>query len=116
MGASFNYVVVPGEIQAEEDLQQFYQDARAKLTEKHGSGNEGYTGDLASDDGELEVKPMLTLTLEDYKKPLHQESFANDYDADEKMQELIADHVEKWGPSIAIRVNGQWVICGFYSD
>jgi len=116
MGASFNYVIVPKKIQSEKDLVKFYEDAQRKLFEKYGEDFEGYSGDMASDNGEFEIKENLKLDLPNYKKVLTKNSFSEDYDVVEKMMDLVTGHVEKWGPSIAIRVNEQWVICGSYSD
>lgn len=116
MGASFNYVVVPKKIQSEKDLVKFYEDTKQKLFDEYGEDFEGYSGDMAVDNGELEIKENLKLDLPKYKKVLTKNSFNEDYSVVEKMMDLVSDHVEKWGPSIAIRVNDQWVICGSYSD
>jgi hypothetical protein len=115
MGASFNYVVVPKKIQNNLDLQKFYEDTKEKLYKKYGDDFEGYSGDLASDNDELEIKENLFMRLPEYKT-IMQKKLDNDYGSVEKICEFIQGHAEKWGPSIAIRVNDQWVICGFYSD
>ena len=121
MGASFNYVIVPKKIQLRKDLKKFYEDTKQKLFDKYGEDFEGYSGDMAVDNGELEIKEDLKLDLTrlglpKYKKVLTKNSFNEDYSVVEKMMDLVSEHVEKWGPSIAIRVNDQWVICGSYSD
>jgi translation initiation factor 2 alpha subunit (eIF-2alpha) len=121
MGSSFNYVIVPKKIQSRKDLKKFYLDTQQKLFEKYGEDFEGYSGDMAVDNGELEIKEDLKLDLTrlgipKYKKVLTKNSFNEDYSVVEKMMDLVNGHVEKWGPSIAIRVNDQWVICGSYSD
>ena len=116
MGASFNYVVVPKKIQSEKDLVKFYEDTKQKLIDEYGEDFEGYSGDMAVDNGELEIKEDLKLDLPKYKKVLTKNSFNEDGRVVEKMMDLVSEHVEKWGPSIAIKVNDQWVICGSYSD
>ena len=116
MGASFNYVVVPKKIQSEKDLVKFYEDTKQKLIDQYGEDFEGYSGDMAVDNGELEIKEDLKLDLPKYKKVLTKNSFNEDDSVVEKMMDLVSEHVEKWGPSIAIKVNDQWVICGSYSD
>jgi hypothetical protein len=116
MGASFNYVVVPKKIQSEKDLVKFYEDTKQKLFDEYGEDFEGYSGDMAVDNGELEIKEDLKLDLPKYKKVLTKNSFNEDDSVVEKMMDLVSEHVEKWGPSIAIRANDQWVICGSYSD
>lgn len=115
MGASFNYVVAPKNVQSHEDVHKFYEETKQKLYEEYGEDFEGYTGDLACDNDELEIKENLCLKLENYKT-IEQNSFDEDYNAVEQMIELIEGHAEKWGPSLAVRVNDQWIICGFYSD
>lgn len=116
MGSAFNYVVVPKKIQAEKDLVKFYEDTKQKLIDEYGGEDfDGYSGDMAVDSG-LEIKENLTLDLPEYKKSLTKNILDKDDDAVTKMMDLAYEHVEKWGPSIAIRVNDQWVICGSYSD
>ena len=106
MGAQFNYVVVPKKIQKQEHLEAFYEECSKKLIEKHGGEDfEGYSGDLASDNGELKITD-LELELPKYTKALTQKGVEDDWESVDK----------KWGPSIAIKVNEQWVICGSYSD
>jgi hypothetical protein len=53
MGASFNYVIVPKKIQSRKDLKKFYLDTQQKLFEKYGEDFEGYSGDMAVDNGEI---------------------------------------------------------------
>jgi hypothetical protein len=116
MGAQFNYVVVPKKIQKQEQLEAFYEECSKKLIEKHGGEDfEGYSGDLASDNGELKITD-LELELPKYTKALTQKSLEDDWEFIDKILELVTGHVEKWGPSIAIKVNAQWIICGSYSD
>jgi hypothetical protein len=116
MGSSFNIVVVPKKIQKTEELQKFYEAYRTKLIDSYGEDFEGYSGDLAVDNGELEIKEDLVLVLPKYKKALTKNSFNKDYTPVEQMMDLVSDHVNKWEASIAIRVNDQWIICGSYSD
>lgn len=116
MGSAFNYVVVPKKIQSEKDLIKFYEDAKQKLYDEYGEDFDGYSGDMAVDNGELEIKENLKLNLSKYKKALTKKILENDDDVFEAMLNLVEKDVEKWGPSIAIRVNDQWVICGSYSD
>jgi len=116
MGSQFNYVVVPKKIQKEDKVHAFYEEVSKKLIEKHGGEDfEGYSGDLASDNGELEIKE-LEMQLPKHTKALTQKSLEDDWESVDKMMEFVTGHVEKWGPSIAIKVNDQWVICGSYSD
>lgn len=115
MGTNFNYVIVPKEIQEPKDLQKFYDQYAEKLSNDYGEDFEGYSGDLASDNGDLEIKD-LKMDLPRYNEPLKQESFDDDYESVQKMSVFVEGHAEKWGPSIAIKVNEQWVICGAYSD
>ena len=116
MGSAFNYVVVPKKIQAEKDLVKFYEHAKQKLIDEYGGEDfDGYSGDMAVDSG-LEIKENITLDLPKYKKSLTKNILDKDADVVMNMMDLVSEHVEKWGPSIAIRVNDQWVICGSYSD
>lgn len=112
MGANFNCVVVPKKIQEEQDLQDFYNEYRDKLIENYGDEFEGYTGDMAVDDGYL--KTIANLEMKFSKKTeLKQRDIEKIWS---ELLELCSEHCEKWGPSIAVRVNDQWVICGSYSD
>jgi len=115
MGSNFNYVIVPKKIQTHKDLQKFYEKEKEKLHKKYGEDFEGYSGDMASDSDELEIKENLSIKLTNYKT-LTKNSLEKDYDSEMKICKFIQGHAEKWGPSIAIKVNDQWVICGFYSD
>lgn len=113
MGASFNYVIVPKKIQSHDELQKYYETTKEKMYKKYGEGFEGYSGDLASDDDTLEIKENLRLDFPQYKT-LRKNTL--DYDSEMEICGLIEGHAEKFGPSVAVRVNQQWVICGFYSD
>lgn len=116
MGANFNYVIVPKKIQNHKDLQKFYKNEKQKLIKKYGGKDfEGYSGDLASDNDTLEIKENLQLKLPHYKT-LTKNSLKEDYDAEMEISSFIEGHAKKWGPSIAVKVNDHWVICGFYSD
>lgn len=115
MGASFNYVIVPKKIQSHEDLQKFYEKEKQKLYDEYGEDFDGYTGDMAVDNDELEIKENLCIKLPHYDT-LNKNSLEEDYDSEMEICKLIEGHAEKWGPSVAVRVNDQWVICGFYSD
>lgn len=110
MGCAFNYVVVPSKVQEVADLKKFYEEYRDNLLEEYGDEFEGYTGDMAVDDGTLVVKEELKLKAEG---EISQED-AEEYF--EELLELCSGHCEKWGPSIAVRLGNQWVICGAYSD
>jgi len=114
MGANFNYVVLPKKIQTNKDLKKFYKEEKTKLLKKYGKDFEGYSGDMASDDDTLEIT-NLEMKLPHYKN-LTRNSLKEDYDAEMEICSFIEGHAKKWGPSIAIKVNDQWVICGFYSD
>ena len=113
MGCAFNCVIVPANIQKVGDLKKFYENYRDELIEKHGEEFEGYSGDMAVDDGYLVVKKNLTLQIDSKKKELKQKDLDKYWD---KLLELCTGHCEKWGPSIAVRLGSQWVICGAYSD
>jgi hypothetical protein len=115
MGAIFNYIIVPQKIQNHKDLQKFYEKEKEKLLKKYGPDFEGYSGDIASDNDNLEIKENLCMKLENHKN-LTKNKLEDDYASIEKIIDLIKDHAEKWGPSLAVKVNNQWVICGFYSD
>lgn len=115
MGASFNYVIVPKKIQKHEDLQKYYEKEKEKLYKKYGEDFEGYSGDMASDNDQLEIKENLCIKLSHYDT-LKKNSLKEDYDAEMEICKLIEGHAQKWGPSVAVRVNDHWVICGFYSD
>lgn len=110
MGCSFNCVVVPPGVQKVRDLRKWCDEYRDSLYEKYGEEFEGYTGDMAVDDGNLEVKKNLKLEREGV---LTQEGVGEIYG---DLLELCEGHCRKWGPSIAVRVGEQWVICGAYSD
>lgn len=110
MGCAFNYVVVPSKVQKVADLRKFYEEYKENLLEQYGEEFEGYTGDMAVDDGTLVVKKDLKIEAEG---EISQED-AEEYF--EELLELCSGHCEKWGPSIAVRLGNQWVICGAYSD
>lgn len=112
MGCAFNCVVVPSKIQKVADLKRFYEEYKDKLLEQYGDEFEGYTGDLAVDDGNLVVKRKLKLDLETDKEICQED--IDDYFDD--LLKLCSGHCEKWGPSIAVKLGNQWVICGAYSD
>ena len=106
MGCNFNAVIVPVKIQSKKDLLKFYKDYKNNLIKEYGGEEEfeGYSGDCASDNGELEIKKNLkieTVDLENYQ---------------DQLLELCEGHCEKWGGSIAVRIGKQWAICGSYSD
>jgi hypothetical protein len=109
MGCSFNHVVVPDSVKKVGELRKFYTEYRDGLLMDYGEEFEGYSGDMAVDDGSLVVRRDLKL----------------DYDGGfDDLSEIFDDLVKmceeagasKWGPSVAFRVGGRWVICGFYSD
>lgn len=113
MGCAFRGVVVPVGVQKVGDLRKFYEEYRDNLLEEYGSDFEGYSGDMAVDDGSLEVRKDIVLEC---SGELTQDLFDS-----ECWGELLRvceknDVCKKWGPSVAVRVGGQWVICGSYSD
>lgn len=110
MGCIFNSVVVPPEVQKVKDLRKFYNEYRNNLIDSYGDEFEGYSGDMAVDDGNLVVKKDLKL---DFSGTLTQDALNN---ISNDLFDLSEGHCKKWGPSIAVRVGNQWVICGAYSD
>lgn len=110
MGCSFNYVVVPPEVQKVGELRKFCEDYRDSLYEKYGEDFEGYSGDMAVDDGTLKVRKDLVL---EYEGEVTREGLDERYD---DLLGLCEGVCVKWGPSVAVRVGKQWVICGAYSD
>jgi hypothetical protein len=111
MGCQFNFVIVPAKIQKDKDLQKYYEDYQEKLMKEYGEEFEGYSGDMAVDDGSLIIKKELKTKVS--KQNLTQKDFDLVYD---DLLKLCEGHCEKWGPSIAVRINDQWAICGAYSD
>jgi hypothetical protein len=109
MGCAFNAVIAPKKVQTKKDLLAFYEKHKEKLLEKYGEEFEGYSGDMASDDGTLLVKD-LKLEVETKKEIKNLDEYW------EGLLSLCTGHCEKWGPSIAVRIGGQWAICGAYSD
>jgi len=110
MGCAFNCVIAPNTVQTEEEVQGFYKECQAKLLEEYGEDFEGYSGDMASDDGTLLV---TELQLPHDGPDITPENLEEHWGA---LMELCAGHCEKWGPSIAVRIGTQWAICGAYSD
>lgn len=110
MGCSFNCVVVPPEVVRVGELRKFCEEYRSSLLEGYGEDFEGYSGDMAVDDGTLVVRRDLKL---DYEGVLTGSGLD---DIRDDLLELCGDHCVKWGPSVAVRVGRQWVICGAYSD
>lgn len=110
MGCAFNYVVVPPEVQKVRDLRKFCSDHRDSLLEEYGDEFEGYTGDMAVDDGTLKVRKDLVL---EYEGEVTREGLDGRF---EELLDLCRGVCVKWGPSVAVRVGEQWVICGAYSD
>jgi hypothetical protein len=110
MGSAFSCVVVPKNIQNKKDLKNWCKKYREDLIESYGGDNfEGYSGDMASDNGDL----IITNVKLNYQG----QELENNLD---EMQDVLMDvfepHVEKWGPSVAIKVGDYWVIGGAYSD
>lgn len=110
MGCAFDAVVVPKEIQKVADLRKFYAEHKEKLLEEYGEDFDGYSGDMAVDDGNLVVKRKLKLSA---TGEISQNDVGDHWD---ELMELCTGHCKKWGPSIAVRLGDQWVICGAYSD
>jgi hypothetical protein len=110
MGCAFNCVIAPNAVQTEEELQRFYEETKTKLLEEYGEDFDGYTGDMAVDDGFLLV---TELQLPHDGPEITQDTIGEHWDG---LMELCGGHCEKWGPSIAVRIGGQWAICGAYSD
>jgi hypothetical protein len=112
MGCSFNCVVVPESVKTQKQLKEFYKKTKEDLILEYGGEDfEGYSGDLAVDSG-LSIRKDLVLRTSE-ERELTQEDFANNFD---ELLKLCEGNCEKWGPSIAIRWNNQWAICGAYSD
>jgi len=112
MGCSFNAVIVPVKVQSKKDLLKFYEDYRNNLVEEYGGEEEfeGYSGDLASDNGELKIKKNLKIDADEEEEITDLENY------EDQLLELCEGHCEKWGGSIAVRIGKQWAICGAYSD
>jgi hypothetical protein len=111
MGSAFNCVVVPKNVKTRKDLEDWYGEYREGLIEEYGGEEEfeGYSGDMASDNGELVVT----------KVKVEYDGNELEKDADgmtEELMEAFRPHVEKWGPSVAIKVGKHWVVGGAYSD
>jgi len=116
MGCEFKVVVVPVGVQEVSDLRKFYEEYRDGLLGSYGSDFEGYSGDMAADDGSLEIRKDIVLECSCSGK-LTQKLF----DSSAYWKELLdvcekKEVCKKFGPSVAVRVGGQWVICGSYSD
>lgn len=112
MGCAFNCVVVPAKIQKVAELRKFYEEYKENLLQNYGEDFEGYSGDLAVDNGELVIKRKLKLEAKTQKEITQKD--AEDYF--DELMELCSGHCEKWGPSIAVKLGKQWAICGAYSD
>lgn len=112
MGCNFNCVIVPKKIQTERDLKKFYEEYKDNLLAEYGEEFDGYSGDMAVDDGSLVVKKNLKLEVANDKE-IQQEDMEDHWG---DLLNLCTGHCEKWGPSIAVRLGGQWAICGAYSD
>lgn len=110
MGCSFNCVPVPAKIQKVGELRKFYEEYKDKLLEQYGEDFEGYSGDLAVDDGNLVIKKNLKIETD---KELNEDNIGEYWD---ELLKLCTGHCEKWGSSIAVKAGKQWVICGAYSD
>jgi len=121
MGSSFNFEVVPKAIRLAKDLRKFYEERRDELIKKHGEEEEEferYSGDMASDNCDLVLRKDLVLELPKFKKDLTKKALDKDFEAQDSIMALLQleEDAQKWGPSVAVRVNDQWVIAGFYSD
>lgn len=110
MGCSFNCVVVPPEVVKVGELRKFCEEYRDGLLAEYGEEFEGYSGDMAVDDGTMVVRKDLRL---EYEGVLKQDDVDGIY---AELTSLCEGHCVKWGPSVAVRVGKQWVICGAYSD
>lgn len=112
MGCNFNVVVVPKKVSSVGDVKKYYKQIRKKL-------DGPYTGTLGSDNGEVVVHEEINLELPGFDAS---KSGAPRFDLDgTDEEEVICDtlqqtEAEKWGPTIALRVNGRWIFAGFYSD
>jgi hypothetical protein len=112
MGCSFSMVVVPSGFRTPEAIKGYYSGLREKMAGER-------TGDLGSDNGEVVIHeelnldfPELDLTL--MGVPLYDLEGTNE--EEEIVEALEATEACKWGPTIAFRISGQWVLAGFYSD
>lgn len=111
MGCSFNWVAVPEGVSKVVDVRKFYEEYRDRLVFDYGDDFEGYSGDMAVDDGSLVVREDLKL---DFGGVLDEDGVGSIFD--DLMRMAGEAGACKWGPSVAFWVGTRWVICGFYSD
>jgi len=111
MGSSFNYVIVPKEIQSKQGLNRWVENYRLALIEEYGGEGcfEGYSGDMASDNGEL----IVTSEEFNYEGNNLEDDIC---DMEVELMDIFEPYVKKWGSSVAIRVGNYWVVGGAYSD
>jgi len=109
MGSSFNCVVVPKEIKTQKSLNKWVENYRKNLIEEYGGEEcfEGYSGDMASDNGEL----IVTKVKVDYNGDNLEDDIENI-----ELMDVFEPYVKKWGSSVAIKVGNYWVVGGAYSD
>lgn len=114
MGCSFSAIACPAEVKTPEEVKEYYRIVREELDGE-------YTGTLGSDNGEVVVHPEIELEIPSIENEIMSGTVLYDWegtDEEEEIVEVLEKQTEaaKWGPSVAIRVNNQWVIAGFYSD
>lgn len=112
MGCSFGALALPREIQTPEEVKALYKQLRGD------DDQESNTGDIRSDNGQVVVHEEINLDMPGIEAP--EEGGFLDLEGTNEEEALIKvlqdTEAEKWGPSIALRINGQWFFAGLYSD
>ena len=121
MGSAFNCEMLHSGIETKAELAATYKELRqaliANAEAEHGEC--AYTGNLAVDDGKLIVSDLGFDLSEGQEQALREyEAWGHfpDEDVLGGIQDAVGELTEKWGSSVAVKVNGSWAIMGFYSD
>lgn len=132
MGSRYN-ILFADEFNTEVDGQNAYKRALKKVfkeaNREYGerSDEEGaYSGNISAQPLSWPGEEYLVFAEEEFEVSATQEEILRQgnpdvdfpYETDWFLPifKVVEQHAKKWGPSVAIRINGHWTIQGFYAD
>lgn len=131
MGSRYN-IIFADEFNTEVDEQIHYKRALKKVFREASQHYGKRSDDQGAYSGNISAQPLmpgeefLVFTEEEFEVSAQQEETLRQgnpdwgfpYDADwfTPIRQTVERHARKWGPSVALRINGKWTIQGFYAD